>query len=130
MQLSLEFNNKASEGNPSLENILRTFIFKIRAKFNKDEFRLDNNETHMTDMKTTMKNLEVRICELVAAITFQQKGKFLSNIEINLKEHCNAIALRSEKELEESKPTKLWFLYLLQIMKRRKNEESAIKNNY
>ncbi|XP_022880834.1 uncharacterized protein LOC111398110 [Olea europaea var. sylvestris] len=61
------FNNQHSEGKPSLEDILGTFISKTRSRFNKDESSRDT--------------------------------------EINPKEHCKAITLRSGKEVGENMPT-------------------------
>ncbi|XP_022841946.1 uncharacterized protein LOC111365637 [Olea europaea var. sylvestris] len=58
--------------------------FKTRSRFNRDEARLDSIETHMTNLGATVKNLEVRI-------------------EVNPREHCNAITLRSGKAVEERK---------------------------
>ncbi|XP_022863493.1 uncharacterized protein LOC111383609 [Olea europaea var. sylvestris] len=55
------FNTQNSEGKPSLEDILRTFISETRSRLNKDESRLDNIETHVSNMGATMKNLEVQI---------------------------------------------------------------------
>lgn len=37
----------------------------------------------------------------------QQKGKFSSDTEVNPREHCNAITLRSGKMVEESKPKEI-----------------------
>ncbi|XP_022861677.1 uncharacterized protein LOC111382049 [Olea europaea var. sylvestris] len=78
------FNNQEFERKPSLEDILGTFISETRSRFNKDEARLDSIETHMTNLGTTVKNLEVQI-------------------EINPREHYNAITLRSGKPVEERK---------------------------
>lgn len=71
-----------------MEDILRTFISNTRAKFKKDESRFDNTKTHMTYMGAIIKNLEVQIDQLATAITSKQKGKFLSDTEVNLKEHA------------------------------------------
>ncbi|XP_022870065.1 uncharacterized protein LOC111389375 [Olea europaea var. sylvestris] len=63
------------------------------SRFNKDEARLDNIETHMTNSGATMKNIE--------------KGQFPNDIEVNPWEHCNAITLRSGKAVEEYKLRKV-----------------------
>ncbi|XP_022860338.1 uncharacterized protein LOC111380906 [Olea europaea var. sylvestris] len=97
------FNNQAFERKPSLEDILGTFISETRSRFNKDEARLDSIETHMTNLGTTVKNLEVRIGQIATAIQSQQKGQFPSDTEVNPREHCNAITLRSCKAVEERK---------------------------
>ncbi|XP_022860538.1 uncharacterized protein LOC111381062 [Olea europaea var. sylvestris] len=97
------FNNQAFERKPSLEDILGTFISETRSRFNKDEARLDNIETHMTNLGATVKNLEVQIGQIATAIQSQQKGQFSSDTEVNPWEHCNAITLRSGKAVEEHK---------------------------
>lgn len=43
-------NNQNYEGKPSLDDILGTFISEIRLWLNKNESRLDNIETHVTNM--------------------------------------------------------------------------------
>ncbi|XP_022866538.1 uncharacterized protein LOC111386305 [Olea europaea var. sylvestris] len=97
------FNNQAFGRMPSLEDILGTFISETISRFYKDEARLDSIETHMTNLGATVKNLEVQIGQIATAIQSQQKGQFPSDIEVNPREHCNAITLRSGKVVEERK---------------------------
>ncbi|XP_022871919.1 uncharacterized protein LOC111391017 [Olea europaea var. sylvestris] len=97
------FNNQEFGRKPSLDDILGTFISKTRSSFNKDEVRLDNIETHMTNLGATVKNLEVQIGQMAAAIQSQQKGQFPSDTEVNPREHCNIVTLRSGKAVEERK---------------------------
>lgn len=104
LQPPLGYNTQPSEGKPSLEDILETFISKTRSRFNKDEARLDNIETHISNMGAIVKNLEVQIGQIATALQSQQKGKLSSDTEVNRMENCNAITLRSDKEVEESKP--------------------------
>ncbi|XP_022855495.1 uncharacterized protein LOC111376753 [Olea europaea var. sylvestris] len=101
------FNTQNSDGKPPLEDILGTFISETRSRFNKNELRLDNIETHVSNMGATMKNLEVQIGQLATSMKSQQKGKFPSDTEVNPREHCNAITLRSGQMVEESKPKKI-----------------------
>lgn len=89
------FNNQAFEQKPSLEDILGTFISETISRFNKDEARLDNIETHITNMGATLKNLEVQIGQIATALQSQQKGTFPSDTVVNTREHCNAITLRN-----------------------------------
>ena len=49
-----------------------------------------------------MKNLEVQIGQLAMTINAQQRGTFSSNIEVNPKDQCKAITLRSGREIERS----------------------------
>ncbi|XP_022893883.1 uncharacterized protein LOC111408348 [Olea europaea var. sylvestris] len=99
------FNTQNSDGKPPLEDILGTFISETRSRFNKDESRLDNIETHVSNMGATMKNLEVQIDQLATSIKSQQKGKFPSDTEVNPKEHCKAVVLRNGKQVGESELT-------------------------
>ncbi|XP_073056908.1 uncharacterized protein [Primulina eburnea] len=64
------------------------------------ESRLDNMETHMGNMGATMKSLETQIGQLANALRDQNMGQFPSNTEVNPKEQCKAVTLRSGKELE------------------------------
>ncbi|XP_022893877.1 uncharacterized protein LOC111408340 [Olea europaea var. sylvestris] len=57
---------------------------QLQSRFNKDEVRLDNIETHISNLRATVKNLEVQI-------------------EVNPREHYNAIILRNGKVVEECK---------------------------
>ena len=50
-----------------------------------------------------MKFLEVQIGQLEITINAQQKRNFSSDMEMNPKEHCNALTLRSGKEVENPK---------------------------
>ncbi|XP_022857587.1 uncharacterized protein LOC111378584 [Olea europaea var. sylvestris] len=69
LQPPLGYNNQASDGKPSLEDILETFISETRSRFNKDESRLDNIETYMTNVGATMKNLETEGQKTEAEVT-------------------------------------------------------------
>ena len=51
-------------------------------------------------MSATIKPLEAQIGKLASSTNAQQKGKFPSDTEVNLKEQCKAISLRSRKEIE------------------------------
>ncbi|GMN66531.1 hypothetical protein TIFTF001_035595 [Ficus carica] len=66
------FNQQAVEKKPSVEDLLSTFIVKTRGRFNKDEARLDNIETHCNNMNATMKSLEVQIGQLANVEFFQE----------------------------------------------------------
>ncbi|XP_075507459.1 uncharacterized protein LOC142544284 [Primulina tabacum] len=68
------------------------------------ESRLDNMETHKGNMGATMKSLETQIGQLDNALRDQHMGQFSSNKEVNPKEQCKAVTLRSGKELEVQSP--------------------------
>ncbi|XP_073273299.1 uncharacterized protein [Primulina huaijiensis] len=60
---------------------------------------LDNMETHMGNMGTTMKSLETQIGQLANALKDQNRGQFPSNTEVNPREQCKAVTLRSGKKI-------------------------------
>ncbi|XP_075481203.1 uncharacterized protein LOC142521915 [Primulina tabacum] len=63
------------------------------------ESHLDSMETHMGNMGATMKSLETQIGQLANALRDQNKGQFPSNTEVNPKEQCKAVTLRSGKKI-------------------------------
>lgn len=68
-------------------------------RMGKTEARLDNMETHVDNLGATMKTLENQIGQLASALKDQNRGQFPSNTEVNPKEQCKAITLRSGKKL-------------------------------
>lgn len=104
LQPLLGFNQSMAKKKSSLEDLMSTFIVETKGRFNKDEARLDNLETHCSNMGTTMMSLEVQIGQLASSLKAQQSGNFPSDTEKNPKDHCKAITLRSGKEIEGSKP--------------------------
>ncbi|XP_073307153.1 uncharacterized protein [Primulina huaijiensis] len=54
-------------------------------------------------MGATMKSLETQIGQLANALRDQNRGQFPSNTEVNPKEQCKAVILRSGKELDVQK---------------------------
>ncbi|XP_073049604.1 uncharacterized protein [Primulina eburnea] len=69
------------------------------------ESRLDNMETHMGNMGARMKSLETQIGQLANALKDQNRGQFPSNTEVNPREQCKAVTLRSGKEIGVPEPT-------------------------
>ncbi|XP_073139099.1 uncharacterized protein [Henckelia pumila] len=61
-------------------------------------------EIHLTNVGTSMKNLEIQIGQLANGLTNQQRGSFPSNTEVNPIEQCKAITLRSGKEVWVDEP--------------------------
>ncbi|XP_030969898.1 uncharacterized protein LOC115990189 [Quercus lobata] len=96
------FDSQPSEKKMSLEDAMISFVEETKARFKKSDSRLDNIETHCSNMGATMKNLEVQIGQLATTINAQQRGTFLSNTEVNPKEQCKAITLRSGREIERT----------------------------
>ena len=54
---------------------------ETRGRFNKDEAKLDNIETHYVNISATMKSLETHVGQLAIELKNQQKDKFPSDIE-------------------------------------------------
>ena len=61
--------------------MLSTFLVETRGKFNKDEARLDNIETHYSNMSASIKSLEMQVSQLASELKTQIKGKFPSDTE-------------------------------------------------
>ncbi|XP_062085183.1 uncharacterized protein LOC133791269 [Humulus lupulus] len=96
------FNSQQQqEKKQSLEDILGTFIMESNKRFGKNEARLDNIETHMTNMGASMKKIETQVGQLANAVKSNQKGSFPSDTVVNPKESCQAVSLRSGKVLNE-----------------------------
>ncbi|XP_073309941.1 uncharacterized protein [Primulina huaijiensis] len=98
------FNTQKGEGKPSFEDLVGTFVAESGKRMAKTESRLDNMETHMGNMGATMKSLETQIGQLAIALKDQNRGQFPSNTEVNPKEQCKAVTLRSGKEIGIPKP--------------------------
>ena len=60
-----------AEKKPSVEELLSTFIVETRGRFNKDEAKLDNIETHCTNMSATMNSLETQVGQLATELKNQ-----------------------------------------------------------
>ncbi|XP_062100520.1 uncharacterized protein LOC133806413 [Humulus lupulus] len=84
---------------PSLEELLKTYIVDSKARLDQHGTRLNNIETHCTNMGATMKTLETQVGQLANTMKTQMSRSFPSDTEKNPKE-CNAITLRSGKELD------------------------------
>ncbi|XP_062100564.1 uncharacterized protein LOC133806483 [Humulus lupulus] len=89
-----------AEKKSSLEDILGTFMMETSKRFNKNEARLDNIETHMSNVGATMKTIEVQVEQLATTIASQQKGNFPGDTILNPEEKGKAIYMRSGKGIE------------------------------
>ncbi|XP_022855446.1 uncharacterized protein LOC111376705 [Olea europaea var. sylvestris] len=52
-----------------------------------------------------MKNLKVQIGQLATSMKSQKQGKFPSDTEVNPKEHCKVVVLKSDNQVGKSEPT-------------------------
>ncbi|KAJ4713038.1 DNA-directed DNA polymerase [Melia azedarach] len=91
------------EKKPSLEDLLSIFVVETRNRLNKNEARLDNMVTHMLNIGATVKSLEVQVGQLATSIKSLYSGNFPSDTEINPREQCKVITLKSGKELKPLK---------------------------
>ncbi|XP_035539656.1 uncharacterized protein LOC118344026 [Juglans regia] len=96
------FDSQPSEKKISLEDAMVSFVEETNTRFKKTDSRLDNIETHCSNMGAAIKNIEVQIGQLATTINAQQRGTFPSNTEVNPREQCKAITLRSGRELDRS----------------------------
>ena len=104
------YANQQVEKKPLVEDLLGTFIAKTRNCFKQDDARFNNIEMHIGNMDATIKSLEVQIGQIASSINAYQRGKFPSDTEVNPKEQCKAITLRSGKDIEgarKEKPVKV-----------------------
>ncbi|XP_075497140.1 uncharacterized protein LOC142534108 [Primulina tabacum] len=98
------FNTQKGEGKPSFEDLVGTFVAESGKKMARTESRLDSMETHMGNMGATMKSLETQIGQLANTLKDQNRGQFPSNTEVNPREQCKAVTLRSGKEIGIPEP--------------------------
>uniref|UniRef100_A0A803P9R0 Uncharacterized protein n=1 Tax=Cannabis sativa TaxID=3483 RepID=A0A803P9R0_CANSA len=65
------FNAQQQPEKKSLEDILGTFMMESSKRFNKNEVRLENIETHISNMDASMKNIEIQVGQLAKAIALR-----------------------------------------------------------
>ncbi|XP_073307086.1 uncharacterized protein [Primulina huaijiensis] len=94
------FNTSKKKEKPSFEDQVCTFVAESGKRMTRTESRFDSMETHIGNMGATKKSLETQIGQLATALRDQNRGHFPSNTEVNPKEPCKAVTLRSGKELE------------------------------
>ncbi|KAF5458894.1 hypothetical protein F2P56_022888 [Juglans regia] len=73
LQPHLGFDSQPSEKNMSLEDAMVSFVDETNARFKKTDSRLDNIETHCSNMGAAIKNIEAQIGELATTINAQQR---------------------------------------------------------
>ncbi|XP_073136930.1 uncharacterized protein [Henckelia pumila] len=88
-----------SEGKASLEDIVSTYVNESNKRMSRTENLMDNMETHMCSLGAMMKSMKTQIGQLATALKDQNQGKFPSNTEVNPKDQCKAVELRSGKKL-------------------------------
>ncbi|XP_075483662.1 uncharacterized protein LOC142523817 [Primulina tabacum] len=101
------FNTQKGEGKPSFEDLVGTFVAESGKRMARTYSRLDSMETHMGNMGATMKSLETNIGQLGNVLKDQNKGEFPSNMEVNPREQCKDVTLRTGKEIGVTDPIKV-----------------------
>ena len=61
---------------------------------------MTESKTNFQNQAVDIRNLETQVVQMASILSERQQGNLPSTTELNLKEHCNAITLRSGKELE------------------------------
>ncbi|XP_073275408.1 uncharacterized protein [Primulina huaijiensis] len=115
------FNTQKIEEKPSFEDLVGTFVAESGKRMARTESRLDSMETHMGNMCATMKSLETQIGQLANGLKDQNRGQFPRNTEVNPREQCNAVTLRSGKEIGIPEPT----VENVEILAKKDNEKGA-----
>ncbi|PON43697.1 hypothetical protein TorRG33x02_333160, partial [Trema orientale] len=60
------------------------------------------NDAILQNQAASLRNLETQIGELAIAVSSRPQGNLPSNTEMNPKEQCNVITLRSRKQIEQT----------------------------
>ncbi|XP_073120622.1 uncharacterized protein [Henckelia pumila] len=102
----LNIAEPAGEGKASLEDVVSTFVTESNKRMSRTETRMDIMETHMCSLGAMMKSMETHIGQLAHALKDQNRGQFPSNTDVNPKEQCKAVELRSGKKLEADEQRK------------------------
>ncbi|XP_062112902.1 uncharacterized protein LOC133824056 [Humulus lupulus] len=81
----------------------------LHPQVNPPEAQSDMLNHFMTEKRSSIKSLEIQIGQLEKLMSNRAQGNLPSSTEVNPKEQCNAISLRSGKKLEEpsKKPIQL-----------------------
>ena len=80
---------------------------------------MDETKTTLQNQSAQIRILEVQISQLAMARNARPHGALPSNNEVNPKEQCNAIILRSGKKLQEKE--------ILEPSRPHKNEEPTVE---
>jgi len=89
--------NMAEEENQSLYNKNNE---NNRVRILRDHMNPTN--TNLQNQAASIQNLEVQVGQLANMLTGRQQGNLPSTTELNPKEQCKAITLRSGKEVEKT----------------------------
>ncbi|XP_075486399.1 uncharacterized protein LOC142526010 [Primulina tabacum] len=90
------FNTSNGEGKPSFEDLVGTFVSESGKRMARTESRLDNLETHMTNIGASLKILESQVGQITKQLTSQPSGALPSTADPNMKQ-VNAIFIQHEE---------------------------------
>ncbi|KAL8520070.1 hypothetical protein ACS0TY_010849 [Phlomoides rotata] len=91
-----QIDTRANQRMEKLEDLVAQTT-QANAKVNS---RLDKVEEQMTSIANQMKNMEFHMGQLASSSQAREKGKFPSTTEVNPREYCNAVTLRSGTNYE------------------------------
>ena len=94
-----QFNPPGFQARPPQAEIKQPWEVAIEKLAGATSDRLDKVESNMDQLVVANKNIETQIAQLANTISARDKGKFPSMSEVNPKEYCNAITLKSGKQL-------------------------------
>ncbi|KAL8457352.1 hypothetical protein ACS0TY_035274 [Phlomoides rotata] len=86
-----------NEGKPTLEETVAAYIARSDQRMGKFEEQLRG----LSGLPNQLKNLEFQIGQVASSSQTRDQGKFPSTTEVNPKEHCKAITLRSGTSYKE-----------------------------
>ncbi|XVF53849.1 hypothetical protein PTKIN_Ptkin05aG0131900 [Pterospermum kingtungense] len=75
---------------------------------------MDDMALQLNNLGANVKTMEIQIGQMASTINAQQKGNFPSDTQVNPREHCKVITLRSGTTLEN--------------LKLKRNEAFSLKN--
>ncbi|KAL5781937.1 hypothetical protein ACOSP7_006966 [Xanthoceras sorbifolium] len=94
------------ERKPALEDMLVKFMSKIDSRMDGQDAamkKMDGKIDHVAQQnQAAIQKLEVQIGQIARETQNRAHGTLPSNTEVNPKEHCKAITLRSGKEIENT----------------------------
>src|SRR5436190_1541325 len=86
---------RAPDKKPSIEDMLSKIMDKIDKTTEHTEKCLEVNELKLQNHDSILKNLEQQVGQIHGLLSQRQPGKLPSDTEKNLREHVNAVILRS-----------------------------------
>ena len=99
LQAPQGFNGAGNAKTSSLEDILLDFVKESRSRITTLENSVQAIANTVQSQGKALQNLEVQLSQMATSLQTMQKGKFPSCPEINPREECKVVTLRSGKKL-------------------------------